>query len=55
MTHWIIFDAAHWQQRAAEMRKMAEATEDFYNKHLMIKMAESYDKLAARALERAQK
>ena len=55
MAHTIIVDAAHWQQRAAEMRKLAENTDDTENKQLMIRMAESYDKLSARALERAGK
>jgi hypothetical protein len=48
-----INDPAHWQQRAQEMRDLAQTAADEESKRAMLRIASDYDKLAQRALERS--
>jgi DNA-binding ferritin-like protein len=43
------FDAAHWRERAREMRAFAEKAGDEETAHRMLRVAADYDKLAERA------
>ena len=45
-------DPEHWRQRAAEARALAEKMTDSEGKKFMMEIAEKYERLAARALER---
>jgi hypothetical protein len=45
-------DPEHWRQRAAEARKVANDMTDAVGKQAMLEVAEKYDRLAERALER---
>jgi hypothetical protein len=45
-------DPQHWHQRAADARVLAERMTDSEGKKIMIEIAEKYERLAARALER---
>jgi hypothetical protein len=45
-------DPEHWHERAAEARALAAKMTDAMGKAAMIEIAEQYDRLAARALER---
>jgi len=49
-----INDPEHWRQRAEETRTLAEAMSDETSKHMMLKIAEDYEKLAKRAEQRAK-
>lgn len=48
-----INDPTHWRERAEQMRVLAENMNDESSKATMLKLADDYDKLAARAAERA--
>jgi hypothetical protein len=50
----IIHDHEHWRQRAEEARAIASQM-DPESRRMMLTIAESYDKLAQRAEERAGK
>ena len=41
-------DPAHWRQRAAESRRIAEQLDDPNQKKTMLEIAESYEQLANR-------
>jgi hypothetical protein len=45
-------DPEHWRQRAAEARKLANDMTDAVAKRAMLEVAEKYDRVAERALER---
>jgi hypothetical protein len=45
-------DPEHWRERAAEAGAVAERMSDAEGKKAMIEIAEKYDRLALRALER---
>jgi hypothetical protein len=45
-------DPEHWRERVAEARALAKSMNDAVGKKAMIEIAEKYDRLAARALER---
>jgi hypothetical protein len=51
----LIDDAQHWRDRAEEVRTHAEQMNDADARMMMLGTAESYEKLARRAEERAQK
>lgn len=53
MTRQSLNDAAHWRDRAAETRVLSEAMTNPTTKSTMLTLANDYDKLADRALERA--
>jgi hypothetical protein len=48
-------DPEHWRDRAAEARALAEKMTDVVGKQAMIEIAEKYERLAARAVERLAK
>ena len=45
-------DPRHWHDRAEEARILAEQMSDDLSMKMMLRIAEDYDKLAARALVR---
>jgi hypothetical protein len=45
----LIDDPAHWRKRAEEARRIADELEDSLAKRTMLEIAQSYEKLAARA------
>jgi len=45
-------DPAHWWERAVEARALADKMTDPEGKRAMLDIAEKYDRLAARAVER---
>jgi hypothetical protein len=45
-------DPEHWRERAAEARALAEKMTDTVGKRAMIEIAEKYERLAERAVER---
>jgi hypothetical protein len=45
-------DPRHWQARAAEAREIADGMADPAARASMLAVAEQYDKIAARAVER---
>jgi hypothetical protein len=47
-----IDDPTYWQERAEESRAMAEQLADAVAKAAMLKVADSYEHLALKALER---
>jgi hypothetical protein len=55
MKQRLIENAQHWRDRAEEVRTQAEHMHDVDARTMMRGMSESYDKLARRAEERAQK
>jgi hypothetical protein len=42
-------DPQHWRDRAAEARSLAEKMNDDISKEMMYRIAEDYERLAARA------
>jgi len=48
----IFNDPEHWRARASEARTMGEKMTDPVSRKAMIEIAEKYDRLAARAIER---
>ena len=48
----LLDDAEHWCSRAEETRTIAEIMTDFEAKRIMFDIAEGYDSLAERAVER---
>jgi hypothetical protein len=48
----LLKDPAHWRDRAEEARRLAEALGDPKARQTMLEIAESYDRLAGRALVR---
>ena len=53
MTLQGINDSKHWRDRAAEMRVLSVEMKDLEAQHMMLKLANDYDKLADRAEDRA--
>jgi hypothetical protein len=49
----LVDDAEHWRKRAEEARSLAEQMKDTHTKSLMLGIAESYEKIAKWAAERA--
>jgi hypothetical protein len=45
-------DPEHWRQRAEESRALAERMSDETSKKMMLRIADDYEKLAARAAAR---
>jgi len=54
MTH-LLKDPAHWRERADEARRLAETLADPKARQTMLEIAESYERLAERALIRTAK
>jgi hypothetical protein len=48
----LLKDPAHWRERAEEARRVAEALADPKARQTMLEIAESYERLAERALVR---
>lgn len=46
-------DPDHWRQRAREMRALAEQMNNETSREIMLRIAEDYEKLAHRALQRS--
>jgi hypothetical protein len=55
VTPGLLNNAEHWRERAEEARSVAEALHDPVAKHMMLGIAEPYEKLAQRAEERVVK
>jgi hypothetical protein len=51
----LLKDPAHWRERAEEARRVAETLADPKARQTMLEIAESYDRLAERALIRTAK
>jgi len=51
----ILDDAKHWRDRATEARQLADDMHDELSRETMLKIADEYDKLAERAVQRAIK
>jgi hypothetical protein len=47
------YDVKHWRDRAAEMRGLSEVMKDPKARVLLLDLADDYDKLADRALDRS--
>jgi CHASE3 domain sensor protein len=45
-------DPEHWRERAEDARALARLMSDPVGKEVMMEIADSYDRLAARAVER---
>jgi hypothetical protein len=54
MAH-LLKDPAHWRERAEEARRVAGTLADPKARQTMLEIAESYDRLAERALIRTTK
>jgi hypothetical protein len=48
----LLDDAEHWLSRAEETRTIAEIMTDSEARRIMVDIAEGYDRLAERAIER---
>ena len=53
MTRQNLNEPAHWRDRAAETRVLSEVMTNAETKSTMLKLANDYDTLADRALQRA--
>jgi hypothetical protein len=53
MTTSFANEPKHWRDRAAQMRALAEKTDDDVAKQMMLQIAKDYEKLALRAEFRA--
>jgi hypothetical protein len=53
MSEHPINDPKHWRDRATEARALAEQMDDPEGKRMMLRVADDYERLAQRALERA--
>jgi hypothetical protein len=51
----LLKDPAHWRERADEARRVAETLADPKARKTMLEIAESYERLAERALLRSPK
>ena len=51
----LLKDPAHWRERAEDARRVAETLTDPKARQTMLEIAESYERLAERALIRAAK
>jgi hypothetical protein len=49
----LLDNVEHWRQRAREARAQAEQMTDSHAKELMLTVADSYDRIAQRAADRA--
>ena len=47
-----INDPEHWRQRAEEIRTLADDMKDEISKQMMLRIAQDYERLAARAQQR---
>jgi hypothetical protein len=54
MAFSFINDPEHWRNRAEEARTLADQMNDEASKQTMLRIAADYDRLAERALQRAQ-
>jgi hypothetical protein len=50
-----INDFKHWRDRAEEVRLVAESVNDAESRTALLRIAEDYEKLAARAEERSKR
>jgi hypothetical protein len=48
-----INDPGHWRDRAEEMRALAQDVQDEAARQTMLRLAQDYDRLAARAEQRS--
>jgi hypothetical protein len=54
MSSCFINDPPHWRARAKEARTLADLMNDETSKHMMLQIADDYDRLAERAEQRAR-
>jgi hypothetical protein len=54
MTKKLFYDPQHWHERAEDARKVAAEILDPISRRAMLDIAESYERLARRAIERAE-
>jgi hypothetical protein len=48
-SHFLTDNPDHWRERGAQMRIIASGIDDIHTKTIMMEIADSYDRLAARA------
>jgi hypothetical protein len=53
VTSRLVNDPAHWRERAAEARRMADQMTDPVTQRVMLGIADDYDRIAERAQRRA--
>jgi hypothetical protein len=54
MTKKLFYDPIHWKERAEDARRVAAEILDPISRRAMLDIAESYERLGRRALERAE-